>query len=453
MRSDIRKAPKKATKIKGPGIIMGKGIDLQDQHPKIIEISVSDESRKGHLFCFGTTGQGKTRGMENMIVQDIQKGNSVVCIDPKGDIDLFSKIVQTAFEENRQEDLYLISPIFPQLSAKIDPLTHYSMVEELVTHVISGIKSNEQYFIDIAYAISHMIIKSLLLLKNNGNNDIHINFEAIYKECSIEAIQALYKRIENYSGTEAEEVKTGITVLISDTTPEFFSKVASTLKTVLTTLSTGAIGHIIGKAKSNDFMDRLEADKSVILVVQTGSLLAGKTANIIGRVIISMIQTFAGRKVGVGKKINPPLGLYMDEFSNVAYLNIEDLFSKGRSANVMCSAFTQSVADLNDAIGPEKARKILDNTNIKLFMRVNDPQTAKYISDYSGTIKKFTPIMQTGGSITIREEQEPSIMMEDVMRLRVQDFYLFQMSGGYKGRLKDMEDPYVKIKYPELKSC
>lgn len=452
MRSGIRKAPKKATKVKGPGILMGKGIDLQDKNPKIIDISISDKNRKGHLFCFGTTGLGKTKCMENMIVQDIQKGNSVVCLDPKGDTELLSKIVQTAFEENRQEDLCMVSPIYPQFSAKIDPLSHYVMPEELVSHVISGIKSNEEFFVNIAYETSLMIVKSLMLLKSNGHNDIHINFDAIYKECSHESLQALYRRIEEYNSPEAEEVKTGINHILGST-PEYFSKVASTLRTVLTSLSTGSVGHIIGKSKSNNFMKRLEAGKSVILVVQTGSLLAGKTANIISRVIISMIQTFAGRKLASGGKINPPLGLYMDEFSNVAYINIEDLFSKGRSANVMCHAFTQSIADLNDAIGPAKARKIFDNTNIKLFLRVNDPDTAKYISDYSGTIKKFTPIMQTGGSITIREEQEPSIMVEDVMRLRVQDFYIFQMSGGYKGRLTEMEDPYVKIKYPELKSC
>lgn len=451
MRSGIRKAPKKATKVKGPKIFMGKGIDLQDQFPKIMDINISDENRKGHFFCFGTTGQGKTKGMENMIVQDLKSGKSVVCIDPKGDTGLLSKIVQTAFETGRENELCMVSPIYPEYSAKIDPLSHYAMPEELVSHVISGIKSNEEFFVNIAYETSLMIVKSLMLLKNNGHPNIHINFEAIYKECSHEALTALYERVSKFNSPDAQEVITGINHILGST-PEYFSKVASTLRTVLTSLSTGSVGHIIGKSRTNNFMKRLEEGKPVILVVQTGSLLAGKTANIIGRVIISMIQTFAGRKLASGGKITPPLGLYMDEFSNVAYINIEDLFSKGRSANVMCHAFTQSIADLNDAIGPAKARKILDNTNIKLFMRVNDPETAKYISDYSGTIKKFSPIMQTGGSITIREEQEPSVMMEDVMRLRVQDFYLFQLTGGYKGRLAYMEDPYVNIIYPELKN-
>jgi conjugal transfer pilus assembly protein TraD len=452
MRSSIRKNPKKAVQSKGPGIIVGKGIDIQDQFPKILDIKLPEKHRKGHFFCFGTTGAGKTKVMESMISQDIEKGKSVVCLDPKGDIELVSKIVQKAFETGREADLCMTSPIYPQFSAKIDPLSYYAMPEELISHVISGIQSKDEFFVNIAYETTLMIVKALILLKKNGHPDIHINFDAIYHECSFDAIGALYNRIKGFDSLEAEEVKVGINHILGSTS-EYFSKVASTLRTVLTSLSTGSVGQIIGKSTSNDFMKRLEEGKRVILIVQTGSMLAGKTAHMVGRVIISMIQTFAGRKLASGDKINPPLSLYMDEFSNVAYLNIEALFAMGRSANVICHAFTQSVADLNDAIGPAKARKILDNTNIKLFMRVNDPETAKYIADYSGTIKKFSPIIQTGGMITIREEQEPTILMEDVMNLREQDFYFFSIAGGYKGRSLHVESPYLNVIYPELKSC
>jgi type IV secretory pathway TraG/TraD family ATPase VirD4 len=451
MRSTIRKNPKKAVKSKGPGITIGKGIDLQDPNPNIIPIKISDGDRRGHFFCFGTTGAGKTKLMENIIIQDIKKRYSVVCIDPKGDVNLVSKIVQTAYECGREQELSIVSPIYPHLSAKVDPLSYYAIPEELVNHVVSGIQASDEFYVNIAYETTLMIVKALLLLKKN-NHDVHINFNAIFRECSFNNMTALLKQIEGFEGPEAEEVITGIAHIVGST-QEYFSKVASTLRTVLTSLSTGAVGQIIGKPTTNNFMKRLEEGRGVIMIVQTGSLLAGKTAHIVGRVIVSMIQTFAGRKLASGGSINPPLALHMDEFSNVAYLNIEDLFSKGRSANVMCHAYTQSVADLDDAIGKSKARKILDNTNTKLFMRVNDNETAKYIADYSGTIKKFSPILQTGGNITIREESEPAIMAEDVMRIRLQDFYLFTTTGGYKGRSSDVPDPYVNVKYPLLKTA
>ena len=263
----------------------------------------------------------------------------------------------------------------------------------------------------------------------------------------------MLRRVEQCErNIEAEEIIVGMNKII-ESSAEYFSKVSSSLKTVLTALSTGSVGKIIGKSKSNLFMKRLEEGKKVILVVQTGSLLTRRTAHIIGRVILSMLQSFIGRKYASGAKLKEPLCIYMDEFSNVAYMNIEDLFSKAGGANVYCHAFTQSIADLNDAIGPAKARKILDNTNLKLFMRVNDPETAKYIADYSGTIKTFSPILQTGGTIMIKEGQEAAIMMEDVMHLHEQDFFFFTFNGGFKGRSLTVKPPYLNVKYPELEVC
>ena len=124
---------------------IGEGIDL-DHPDRIIKIGLPEGDRKGHFWCFGTTRIGKTRMMEGIIEQDIRKGYSVICIDPKGDIPLFSKIVQIAIETGRLNDLILINPIFPQYSAVIDPLSSYYMIEELVAHITAGVAVGKEPF-------------------------------------------------------------------------------------------------------------------------------------------------------------------------------------------------------------------------------------------------------------------------------------------------------------------
>ena len=89
---------------------LGEGIKL-DNPDEVINLRVADSDRKGHSWCFGTTRIGKTRLLENIIEQDIRKGYSVVAVDPKGDIDLFSKITQIASDTGRLEDL-MPSPFF-----------------------------------------------------------------------------------------------------------------------------------------------------------------------------------------------------------------------------------------------------------------------------------------------------------------------------------------------------
>jgi hypothetical protein len=70
---------------------VGPGHVHENHYPRFIP--------EGTFLVFRNHPGGKTRILENMVEQDIRKGYSVVVIDPKGDIDLFSKIVQVAFEE------------------------------------------------------------------------------------------------------------------------------------------------------------------------------------------------------------------------------------------------------------------------------------------------------------------------------------------------------------------
>src|SRR5690606_36855958 len=44
--------------------------------------------RSGHTLVVGTTRVGKTREAEILVTQDIRRGETVVVIDPKGDLDL-----------------------------------------------------------------------------------------------------------------------------------------------------------------------------------------------------------------------------------------------------------------------------------------------------------------------------------------------------------------------------
>ncbi|MGB5986629.1 MAG: hypothetical protein WBG37_15090, partial [Desulfobacterales bacterium] len=129
-----------------PTTNVGRGVPLDDLKGAIRRIGVADKDRIGHLGCFGTTRIGKSKLIEHMVTQDIVKGNSVVVVDPKGDLELFSKIVQTAFETGRETELCLINPIYPEVSATINPLAYYYSPEEIVNHVVSGVQARDAYF-------------------------------------------------------------------------------------------------------------------------------------------------------------------------------------------------------------------------------------------------------------------------------------------------------------------
>jgi len=417
---------------------------------KAMKIAIPDASRKGHFWCFGTTRVGKTRIMENMVEQDIRKGYSVVVIDPKGDIELFSKIVQVAFEEGRDEELIFVTPIFPDLSAVIDPLSHYYMPEELVGHIVSGVEAGkERFFFNVAYEISLVIVQALIMLGDWEGITHSFNLNDVKNKMSREELERLKGQIDCVNTPEAKQLSSDMQKILNSP-QDYYGKVSSSLRVALMELTSGNIGKVVGKADENRFIDRLEKGKPVIMVVHLGSLITRKAAFTLGKVVISMIQSFVGRVFSSGRRVTPPLCLYIDECQNVLYYGIEDLFAKAGGADVWIHGFAQSVSQLYAMIGKDYGNAILDNTNTKLFMRVPDTDTATYVAGHFGQFRRYSPILNVDGGVSVREEEDTILKPSDILELGAREFYLMTYSGLYQGQSLDVSPLYLEILFPDL---
>jgi conjugal transfer pilus assembly protein TraD len=440
---------KTAKQKEAPYTDLGIGFDLDDRI-RIADIVLPDQDRRRHTFVFGTTGVGKTRLAEYMIEQDIRKGYSIAFFDPKGDQEIFAKIVQVAKECGRLNELMLVTPVFPEYSAIIDPMAYYFMVDELVGHVVSGIKAGkEPYYRNIAKGITMSVILTLRLLADAQGTKPVLNFSELQRGVRRSSLEDYSQALSTLTSPEAIEVADMIQDVL-EYPEEHYSKVSSSLRTALLELSSGNIGRVIGKAQENRFINELEQGKRVIFVVHSGSLITREAAATLSKVIISMIQSFIGRTIlSQKRRVTPPLSIYMDESQSLLYQGIDELFAKAGSADVMVTAFAQSVNQLYAAVGEEFARSILDNTNTKLFMRCPDAETSRYALEHFGVHKVLAPIMQPTGNITAREVEEDVLQVSDILGLKPQEFYLLTYSGRYRGRIRDVRPPYVKIGFPK----
>lgn len=102
-------------KKKEQGIHIGKGYSLDDYTKQnFVDIFQKDGNRRGHTMVFGTTRVGKTRLVENGLIQDIENGKNVVIIDPKIDIELFSRVFEIASGCGRENEITLINSLTPR---------------------------------------------------------------------------------------------------------------------------------------------------------------------------------------------------------------------------------------------------------------------------------------------------------------------------------------------------
>jgi len=435
-----------------PSTDLGIGFSLNDR-TRILDIGIPDRHRMRHTFVFGTTGVGKTRLAEYLIEQDIRKGYSVAFFDPKGDQEIFAKIVDVAEQCGRLQELMLVTPIYPEYSAIIDPMAYYFMVDELVGHVVSGIKGGkEPFFRNIAKDITLAVILSIRLIAEREKKTPVLNFNELRKGIRRSSLKEYREALLTINSPESNEVA-GMIQDVLESPQEYYAKVSSSLRTALVELSSGNIGQIIGKADENRFIKRLEEGKRVIFAIHSGSLITREAAATLCKVIISMIQSFIGRTYLSNRRVvSPPLSIYIDEAQSLLYQGIEDLFAKAGSANVMVNAFAQSVNQLYAAVGEEFAKSILDNTNTKLFMRCPDAETSAYVTEHFGVHKVLAPIMQPSGSITAREVEEDVLRVSDILDLGQQEFYLMTYSGRYRGKARNVRPSPLRIEFPDAPS-
>lgn len=444
-------------KLIDPVTVIGEGWRFDDPERKRIKITVKDRERTAHYICFGTTGSGKTRHIENIVEQDIRKGYSVIVVDPKGDIELFEKVAQVALEEGREDDLMLINPIFPELSAHLDPLRYFATPEELAQHMVAGVSvGRDPYFFNVAYDLSLTIAHALVTINRYKGLHPAFNFTEVGKFMTHNGLEVLKRQLSAiHDGPLAEDAES-ILIRINrtlDNDKDYFSKVSNSFAVAVGELTSGYMGKIIGKAKTNRFMERLENDKPVIVVVQGGSVLMRRAAYTAGKVFLSTIQAFIGRRYASGKKVDPMLCVHLDEMPKVLYGGIEDLFTMARGANVSLHGYLQEMAHLEAEIGQERAKVILGNCNIKQFMLLAERNTAEYAAGMFGLKKVYSPVLSGGtgaGSISMREIEEEVVRPDRMLDLPPRHFVLRVYTNKYQGVTSEVSRKWLRVEYPEV---
>lgn len=392
-----------------------------------------------NALYFGTGRTGKSILAQHLAEQDIRKGNNVIFIDPKGDPSILTALAKAAYETGRRRDLAFINPLFPEYSIKINPLAPDFSIQQQVDHIVSAIASTkngipiEPFFLDISYEMVLAICQSLSLLNIAADSEYReaTDISAIQKFASRPMIEQLKERLEKTElpdpAIKSETLK-GLDNLLA-APGEYLAMITSHLRSSLNELGFDAVGSVIDKTGRNDFIQRLERNEGLILIVQTGSYFTRKTGHKTANLVISMIQSSIGHKIALREKFTPPLSLFIDEASCVMYPGIETLFGQSGQANCRMHCFMHGLTDLEVNVGESQARTIVENSGTKVFMLCNDLKTCAYASESSGTVNRVQHLYGSKGGIMCHDVRKPRIEPEHITLLQHRHFFMFSPRG------------------------
>lgn len=441
---------------------LGYGIKVTDKYSESLddiinlpeyEAFLDMDMRTRHTLVVGTTGSGKTVLLSHLVKQDIMLGNSLIYVDPKGDTDLFKTLVAYSQLSGRftPDEFIFLSPLYPEYSVELNPLWGLAPDEAAVVLASSIPDGKEPFFKKVAF----MILLSICLAKAAEErpadeypsiHEIAAFFQhSELKELRKTIITTCNKIASDSSSRFAQHALDAKLVLdhLTASDPAYFEKISMTLKAEIDVLTTGTLGQIIGRAKTNKLFERLRDGKRVIFVAYLGALRFGD--ELVGRgakMIFSSVQRLVGQMYGRHAKFNPPVAIYGDEAKNLFYDGIEDLFNKVRGAGAMLTFATQSIGDIVAAIGQDKTEAILGNTNTQIFMKSTDSITPEFVVNKVPEVDVYAPNF-VQHQLGVTQKTRKMITNDELGKLKPGSYFALLDGHWYQ-----MYTPFEKVPAP-----
>ncbi len=340
----------------------------------------------GHSLIIAPSGMGKTTMMRGQIValDDV----SMIITDPKGDL-----FLETAGERAQKGDVYVLDPT-RGVGHCFDPLHGKTEEGDYLTvgkNVMFEPNDHDPYWTKsaakkITYLCEAARIENIPPL--------------LYLRCmSRLGLTQVAKRLHMLSPKLATlflEEDYAEANLANDRT---LKSVWSTLTTYLTPLLTETLVRCFTRSDfTAETMLRGERPVTLYLRLQEGHLK--RLAPFVRLVIESLIREMITTWESVRGKGCRGVFFCLEEAGIMPIPDLDEWVSTGRSKGFTFQLFYQSIAQLEDNYGKEKARTIRSNMSSTVFLKPNDTEDAQRIEDKLGRGSKFAE------SINLREGDE-----------------------------------------------
>ena len=367
------------------------------------DVWIKPRQRTMHTQIVGTTNAGKT---ESVIlpwaIQDIHAGKGMILIDGKADNSLLDKLWAYTVNAKREKDFRLFSLGHLEESNQFNPLIG-GTAEEITERVFNAFEFENPYYRSLQYEVMGQVMRIFDSAK------VVPTFEKLYQaianplmlEKYVEKIDdvAIKSWLEYYKGLSNNERDMRTSGLLA----------------VISHFSTGKTSILFNADQGEKLINLDEALKNnQIIYFQLPVLLSPFLGKATGKLVLQCLQAAVANRHRAKDDAKKFFSVFLDDFSEYLYPGFVSILNKSRSANIGVVFAHQALGDIQ-TLGDPIANAILTNSNIKIFMRGNDPDSAEYFSKVIGTVRstKYTERQKQGlfqkastGDVSARDVEE-----------------------------------------------
>jgi hypothetical protein len=354
--------------------VLGNGEDavycgLTDKEESVF---VKPKQRAMHTQVVGTTNAGKT---ESVIlpwaIQDIEQGRGLLLIDGKADRSLLEKLWAYTLKSGRSKDFRLFSLSDIGNSHQFNPLVGGSP-EEISERVFNAFEFENPHYRSLQYEVFSQLLRIFIAAGE------------------VPTFLRLHQAINTPNVLVAMARKVADPALRN--WADFYRDLPLNERTQRTSGLSAAISHFAFGQTSflfNADAPGITLDKALrenlIVYFQLPVLFSPFLGRATGKMILQSLQSAVANRHR-GASMLQFYSVFLDDFSEYLYPGFVSILNKSRSANVGVVFAHQALGDIH-ALGDATANSILTNSNLKIFMRGNDPDSAEYFSKVVGTVK------------------------------------------------------------------
>ena len=379
--------------------------------------------RFGHVLMLGATRVGKTCEAGVLIGQDIHRGDPVIVMDPKGDLDLLRRVYHEAEKSGKLAKLRIFHLRYPSVSEHYNPIASYDSPGEIATRITEQLpsKGSSEAFKQFAWRFLNTIICALDALGETPNyriiykhvTDIEPLFNAYHDKLFTQHAQGDYwrkdveSRVRSLTKANPKQPMLRIETLariayrehmrieddlaseiqhIMDYDPVYYDKLIASLLPLLNKLKSGRTSAILVPAEAAREENTISWDdviaNSQIVYVGLDSLANPAIARAVGNAMFADLASSAGRLYAALEGSSKPkqrICIHVDEFNDIVGPHLHPMLSKAGGAGVQITAYTQTLADIEASLDGDRAAaaRLVGNFNSLIMLRVRTLDTAR----------------------------------------------------------------------------
>jgi hypothetical protein len=323
--------------------------------------TLSNSARTTHLYCIGSSGQGKSKFLESLIVQDIVAGRGVGLVDPHTDLarDTLAHLLSLGFfnDPKNYERVIYLDPTRTDFIIPFNVLNLPLQPYDIAQQIIEAFRRTWPQALAEAPRFTNIALAALLVLIETGQTLIEMPLLLTDKEYREQLLSQIHNQdVLDYFHNRFDRWEREAAVMTE-----------SVLNKVTAFSFNPYLKHVLGATENRlDFRPIMDGGK--VLIVDLGNC-DGETRRLLGSLVVTGIEMAAlSRK---GNTARRAYHFFIDEFQDFsanegAAKTLAQILSECRKFGLHLHLAHQTLGQLHNRIS-----SALGNVGIKIVFSVD----------------------------------------------------------------------------------